>query len=55
MESDIAKLPEVTDAKIAFMTCRMRLDVTDGADMDALLDKVQGIVSKYEPDCRIRR
>lgn len=55
METDISKLPDVSDAKIAFMTCRMKLDVVDGTDMDALLDKVQDIVSKYEPDCRIRR
>lgn len=55
MEADIAKLPQVNDAKIAFMTCRMKLDVPEGTDMDTLLDEVQDIIWKYESDCTISR
>lgn len=54
MENDISKLDEVNDAKIAFMTCRMKLDIPDDTDVDVLLDKAQAIIAKYEPDCRIR-
>lgn len=55
MESDIAKLDGVEDASIAFMTGKMRIEIADDADADAVMGAAQDIVSKYEGDCRIVR
>lgn len=52
MEEDIKKLPGVTNARIAFMTCKLTLE-TEGSDIAGLIDPIQKIISSYEDDCRI--
>ena len=53
MEASIKKLPGVIDAKIAFMTAKLYLDL-DEAHRDALLAEVKKIMKKIEPDCEIK-
>lgn len=55
MENDISKLDGIESADIAFMTGRMRIEFDEDADIDSVLEAAQGIVSKYERDCRIVR
>lgn len=55
MEHDINELPEVTKCVITFMTSRMSITIPDGTDLDAVLDKAQKVMTRYEKDCRIVR
>ncbi len=54
MEGDINKLEDVNKASISFMTSKLVID-SDADDFDSVLDKVQLICSKYEPDCKVVR
>lgn len=53
MENDIAKIKGVDDAKVAFMSSRLKISFADGADTEEVLEQAQTIVSGYEKDCRI--
>ena len=55
MQHDISALPGVDDVNIAFMSQKMRLTLSDDADIDSVLDAAQHIVSGYEKDCKIVR
>lgn len=55
MEHVINELPEVTKCVITFMTSRMSITIPDGTDLDAVLDKAQKVMTRYEKDCRIVR
>ena len=53
MEREIKKLAEVENAVVTFLTQKLTIeaDIID----DALLDKVQEIIKKVEPECEIVR
>lgn len=55
MEREISAFPEVRKCTVTFMTSRMSITVDDDADLDAVLDKAQKVISSYEQDCRIVR
>lgn len=55
MEREISAFPEVRKCSVTFMTSRMSITVDDDADLDAVLDKAQKVISSYERDCRIVR
>lgn len=55
MEREISAFPEVRKCTVTFMTSRMSITVDDDADLDAVLDKAQKVISSYERDCRIVR
>ncbi len=55
MERDIAALPDVNKCTITFMTSRMSISVSDGADFEQVLDEAQRIMKSYEKDCTIVR
>ena len=55
MEHDISQIPGVEKANITFMTSRMKIDFSDGANIDQILDEAQGIIHKYEDQCNIIR
>lgn len=54
MEAEIAKLPEVTNASISFMTQRLTIEAADHR-FPAVVDEAQAIISKFEPECTIKR
>ena len=55
MEREISAFPEVSKCTVTFMTSRMSITVDDDADLDAVLDKAQKVISSYERNCRIVR
>lgn len=55
MEREISAFPEVRKCTVTFMTSRMSITVDDDADLDAVLDKAQKVISSYERDCHIVR
>lgn len=55
MEREISAFPEVRKCTVTFMTSRMSITVDDDADLDAVLDKAQKVISSYERNCRIVR
>lgn len=55
MENGINELPEVKKATVSFMTQKLVIEADDDADFEALMDKVQKICKKIEPDCEILR
>ena len=52
IERRISKLPDVTSVSLNFMTLRLTIE-SETEDWDALLDSVQGIFRKVEPDSRV--
>ncbi len=54
MENNIKKIPGVTNASVNFMMQKMTIE-SDTDDFDALMDEVQKVCSKVEPDCEIIR
>ena len=52
MEEDIRKLDGVNDARITFMTSKMKLDAED-SKFASILEQAQKICSSYESDCVI--
>ena len=55
IENNLNKLPEITRATINFMTQKLILEVEDGCGEEALLDKVEKVIHKVEPDCTLER
>lgn len=54
MQDAIAKIDGVNSVSISFMTQKLTLDA-EGERFDAILDKAQKAVSKFEKDCVIVR
>ena len=51
---DAAKTTEgVKDAVVNFMTLKMKVEFEDGADVDAVMQKVLANCKKVEDDCEI--
>lgn len=54
MEDAIKKIPGVNDASVSFMTQKMMVDAED-EKFDAIMDEVEKVCAKVEPDCKILR
>ncbi|MGN0301528.1 MAG: cation transporter [Anaerotardibacter sp.] len=54
METALNKLPEITTARVTFMTQKLILE-TEKDSWDEILDLAQAEISKIEKDCRIVR
>lgn len=54
MEAGIGKLNGVANASISFMTQRLVIEA-DEARFPQIIDEAQAVISRIEPDCRIRR
>ena len=54
MENKIKKIPGVTNASVNFMMQKMTIE-SDTDDFEALMDEVQKVCAKVEPDCEIIR
>jgi len=52
MEHDINKLDGVNEARITFMTSKLKLDAED-ARFEEILRQAQSICTSYEQDCVI--
>ncbi len=53
MEVAIKKLDGIDDATVSFMTQKMTIDFSEGADVDKIMKTVKKTVNKVEPDCTI--
>lgn len=53
MERAINEMPEIKKATVNFMMQKMTLELEDGQVMDEVLPRVQKVMKKVEPDCRI--
>lgn len=54
MEERIRKIDGVNDASVSFMTQKMMIDAADDR-FEEIMDEVQRVCAKVEPDCRILR
>lgn len=54
MECAIQKLDGVNDASVSFMSQRLSIDADDKC-FDEIMDKVEKVCKKIEPDCVIVR
>ena len=54
MEEAIKKLDGVNDASVSFMTQKMTIDAADDR-FDAIMDEVEKVCAKVEPDTKILR
>lgn len=53
MEDAAKKTEGVADATVSFMTQKMKVSFTDGADEKAVMKAVLKACRKVEPDCEI--
>lgn len=53
MEEATKKVEGVADATVSFMTQKMKVEFTDGADSDAVMQNVLKACKKVEDDCEI--
>ena len=53
MERAINEMPEIKKATVNFMMQKMTLELEEGQVMDEVLPRVQKVMKKVEPDCRI--
>ena len=53
MEEVTKKVAGVADATVSFMTQKMKVEFTDGADVDAVMQQVLKNCKKVEDDCEI--
>lgn len=53
VEEAAKKVPGVKDASVVFMTQKMKLDIEDDADPDAVVAAVLKAAKKVEPDFEI--
>lgn len=53
MEREIKKLDEIDNAVVTFLTQKLTIEAEE--INDALLDKIQEIIKKVEPECEIVR
>ena len=54
MEEAIKKIDGVNDATVSFMTQKLTIDAVDDR-FDAIMDEVEKVCAKVEPDTRIIR
>ena len=54
MEEAIKKINGVKDAAVSFMTQKMTIDAEDDR-FEEIMDEVEKVCRKVEPDCRILR
>ena len=54
MEEAIKKIDGVNDATVSFMTQKLTIDAVDDR-FDAIMDEVDKVCAKVEPDTRILR
>ncbi len=54
MEDAIKKIDGVNDASVNFLMQKMTVDAVDDR-FDAIMDEVEKVCAKVEPDCRILR
>jgi len=54
LETAIRKLPGVDAAAVSFLTQKMTLEAADDVFED-VLDRVDALIRKLEPDCRVVR
>lgn len=54
MEEAIKKIDGVNDASMSFMTQRLTIDAADDR-FDAVMDEVEKVCAKVEPDMKILR
>ncbi len=55
MEDAIKRIDGVTDAAVSYITQKMTIEVSDGTDLDAVMDQVVKACKRVEPDCTILR
>ena len=53
MEDAAKKVEGVTDATVSFMTQKMKVEFTDGADVETVMQQVLKNCKKVEDDCEI--
>ena len=53
MEEAAKKTEGVKDAAVSFMTLKMKVEFEEGADADAVMQKVRENCKKVEDDCEI--
>ena len=53
MEEAAKKTEGVKDASVSFMTLKMKVEFEEGADADAVMQKVRENCKKVEDDCEI--
>ena len=53
MENAIKKIDGVRDANVSFMTQKMTIEADDSR-FDEIMDEVQSVCRKVEPDCTIQ-
>lgn len=51
IENAVAKLDEVKEVTVSFMTTKMTLEVED----EAILEEVERVVKKIEPDVKLKK
>ena len=53
MEDTAKKTPGVKDCTVSFMTLKMKVEFDEGADVEAVMNKVRDNCKKVEDDCEI--
>ena len=53
MENAIKKIDGVRDANVSFMTQKMTIEADDSR-FDEIMEEVQSVCRKVEPDCKIQ-
>jgi len=53
MEEAINKIEGIQEASVGFMTQKMSIVFEDGADVDAIMEKVVKACKKVEPDSEV--
>jgi len=53
MEDATKKTPGVKDCTVSFMTLKMKVEFDEGADVEAVMNKVRDNCKKVEDDCEI--
>ncbi len=53
MEQEAKKVAGVADCVVNFMTLKMHVEFTDGADPQAVMQEVRRVCRKVESDCEI--
>ena len=54
MERGINKIKEVNKATVNFMAQKLIIDIDDDK-FDNIMDEVERVIKKIEPDCKVKR
>ena len=52
IERRIARIADVNDVSLNFMTLKLVIE-SDTEDWNSLMDEIQAVIRKVEPDCRV--